>query len=64
MITNGHVIRCAKRTGFITEDEVFHNHHLVLEQHRDKVLKVFADLKARFPDITECVVFGELFGGM
>lgn len=62
-ITNGEEINCAKRTGFVEADEVFHNHHLVLENHREKILKVYAALKEKYPELYEVAIYGELFGG-
>jgi Rnl2 family RNA ligase len=63
-ITNGEEINCAKRTGFVEADEVFHNHHLVLENHREKILKVYAALKEKYPELYEVAIYGELFGGI
>ena len=35
-----------------------------IERHKDKVLKLFSDIKAKYPEVTQISVFGEMFGGL
>ena len=55
-------IRCAKRTGFIPDDESFFDHFRVIERYRDSMTALSNYLFTE----QECdvvVLFGELFGG-
>lgn len=62
-ITNGEEIHCAKRSGFVEPGEEFHNHHLLLENYRERILKVYASLKEMYPELHEIAIYGEIFGG-
>lgn len=55
-------IKCAKRTGFIKDDEKFFNYKPVLEKYRDNLIKLFYEMKESY-DSTTTVLYGELFGG-
>jgi len=57
-------VSCAKRTGFLSETDKFYNFQLVAAELLPKILKGFALVKETFPDATEVVFFGELFGGL
>lgn len=50
-------IKCAKRSGWIEEDEKFFNYKSVLEKYRPTLEKLRGDVLDNF------VIYGELFGG-
>ena len=50
-------IKCAKRSGWIEEDEKFFNYKYVLEKYRPMLEKLRGDVLDNF------VIYGELFGG-
>ena len=50
-------IKCAKRSGWIEEDEKFFNYKPVLEKYRPMLEKLRGDVLDNF------VIYGELFGG-
>ena len=50
-------IKCAKRSGWIEEDEKFFNYKAVLEKYRPMLEKLRGDVLSDF------VVYGELYGG-
>ena len=54
------VIKCAKRSGWIEDDEKFFNYKPVLEKYRNRLENVF---EAVSDDCEELVIFGELYGG-
>lgn len=55
-------IKCAKRSGWIEEDEKFFNYRPVLEKYRDNLEGLYKHLNTLF-GYKEVVVYGELFGG-
>ena len=55
-------IRCAKRSGWIEDDEKFFNYRTVLEKYRDSLERLYYHLSGAY-GYKEVVVFGELFGG-
>lgn len=55
-------IKCAKRSGWIEEDEKFFNYRPVLEKYRDSLEKLYKHLDTVY-GYQEVVVYGELFGG-
>jgi Rnl2 family RNA ligase len=61
--TDGKVVKIAKRTDFVQENETFYNAQKVAEKYHDKVLQLFEKVKEQFADIETLVVYGELFGG-
>lgn len=54
------VIKCAKRSGWIEDDEKFFNYQPVLEKYRNRLENIF---DAMSDDCEELVIFGELYGG-
>ena len=54
----------AKRTSMLTEGEQFYDYSELVARYRDRVLKLFADIKARYPEVKQISVFGEMFGGL
>lgn len=64
--TDGETVRCAKRSGFLNNDESFYNHEVVLDKYQDKILKSFKELKEEkylADDLVELTFFGEIYGG-
>lgn len=55
-------IRCAKRSGWIEDDEKFFNYKPVLEKYRDSLERLFYHLSGTHGYET-IVVYGELYGG-
>ena len=53
----------AKRTSILNDDEKFYEYPELLEHYRDRVLNLFIDIKAKYPEVTHNSVFGEMFGG-
>jgi Rnl2 family RNA ligase len=60
---DGSEIQASTRTTFLTEDIDFFNWKKVLEDNRDKVIKLYDILKSENKDISVVIVYGELFGG-
>lgn len=60
--TNGQQILVAKRTEWIAEDEEFYNWKAVLENHRERILLLYKDVRTLY-DVSTITVYGELFGG-
>ncbi len=61
--TDGKLVKIAKRTDFIQEDETFYNAQKMAEKYHDNVLQLFKKVKEQFPEIETLVIYGELFGG-
>ncbi|MDI3289024.1 RNA ligase family protein [Polyangium sp. 15x6] len=62
-VTDGEEVRCAKRKGWLAEDEDFFGHRAVLGRFAGGVRDVLARVKTREPKATRVLVYGELFGG-
>lgn len=54
----------AKRTSILVAGEQFYEYPELLEHYRDRVLNLFVDIKAKYPEVTHISVFGEMFGGL
>ena len=63
-LCDGKTVRFAKRTSMLEEGEQFYDYPELLERYRDRVLKLFGDIKAKYPEVTHISVFGEMFGGL
>ena len=63
-LCDGETLRFAKRTSMLEEGEQFYDYPELLERYRDRVLKLFGDIKAKYPEVTHISVFGEMFGGL
>lgn len=63
-LCDGHNVQFAKRTSILGEDEKFYDYPELLESYRERILKLFAKVKDRYPDMTSVSVFGEMFGGI
>ena len=55
--TNGTELQCAKRTGFIEQNEKFFNYRPIVEKYREGLFALGKALKANV------IVYGELYGG-
>ena len=55
-------IKCAKRSGWIEDDEKFFNYQPVLEKYRDSLERLYYHLSGTH-GYNEVVVIGELYGG-
>jgi Rnl2 family RNA ligase len=58
--TDGRVVKVAKRSGWISDDDVFFNHRSISEAYRDKILEMHAEFCKEGDILT---VTGELYGG-
>ena len=63
-LCDGETVRFAKRTSMLEDGEQFYDYPELLERYRDRVLKLFGGIKAKFPEVTHISVFGEMFGGL
>lgn len=64
--TDGENVKCAKRTGFIKDNENFYDYEIVLDKYGDKIIEMFKGLKKeKYLDdnLQELVVYGEIYGG-
>ena len=48
----------------LEDGEQFYDYLELLERYRDRVLKLFGGIKAKYPEVTHISVFGEMFGGL
>jgi len=62
-VTDGAEIRCAKRKGWITEDDNFFNYRILLDRLTPNIQQVFGFVKDEYPLATQVLIYGELFGG-
>lgn len=63
VITDGVMVRCAKRKRLLDERESFFNHKTVLKDIQEQVKAAFALLKKRYAKTKWVMIYGELFGG-
>lgn len=63
LITDGHSIQTAKRSGLLSAEDVFYNHQAILAQYAASALQAFQQVKALYPDTKTIAIFGEIFGG-
>lgn len=63
-LCDGNEVKFAKRTSMLADDEKFYDYPELLEAYKDKVLNLFARVKAQHPGIVTISVFGEMFGGL
>ena len=62
-LCDGEEVRFAKRTAILEENEQFYDYPELLERYKERVPKLFANIKAKYPDVMHVSVFGEMFGG-
>ena len=63
-LCDGEVVRFAKRTSMLADGEQFYDYPELLERYKGRVLKLFAAIKTKYPEVTHISVFGEMFGGL
>jgi Rnl2 family RNA ligase len=63
LVTDGAAIRCAKRKGWLADDEDFFGHQALLDRLAGAVIEVSSLVKAIEKDAAVVLVYGELFGG-
>ena len=63
-LCDGETVRFAKRTSMLEEGEQFYDYPELLERYKDRVQKLFGDIKSKYPEATHISVFGEMFGGL
>ena len=63
-LCDGRDVGFAKRTSMLAEGEQFYDYPELVARYKERVLKLFADIKARCPEVTQISVFGEMFGGL
>lgn len=63
-LCDGETVRFAKRTSILEDDEQFYDYPELLERYKDQVLNLFTDIKAKYPEVTQISLFGEMFGGL
>ena len=64
--TDGKVVKCAKRSAFIKDDESFFGYEALLDTYEKHILYLFEELrtdKYLNEDLTELAIFGEIYGG-
>jgi Rnl2 family RNA ligase len=60
---DGSEIKASTRTTFLSDDMDFFNWQKVLADNRDKVKELYRLLKAKYKELSQVIVYGELFGG-
>lgn len=63
---DGEELKFAKRSGFISDDENFYNHHIVVEKYTEKIKDIFHAINLyagiSINPVKYITVYGELFG--
>lgn len=62
-LCDGQEVQFAKRTSVVSKEEKFYNYEELLEAYSERVILLFANVQARYPDVKSISVFGEMFGG-
>ena len=63
MWTDGTAVKCAKRSGFIKENESFFNYEVILDKYEAKIIELFHIIRNDFQVISELGIYGEIYGG-
>lgn len=63
-LCDGLQVQFAKRTSVLTEEEIFYDYHELLETYKERIMKLYANIKQKYPNVTSISVFGEMFGGI
>ena len=63
-LCDGETVRFAKRTSMLEDGELFYDYPELLERYKARVLKLYTDIKGKYPKVTHISVFGEMFGGL
>ncbi|MDR0691820.1 MAG: RNA ligase, Rnl2 family [Prevotellaceae bacterium] len=62
-VTDGQTVQFAKRTGVIEPGEAFYDYEELLERYRERIIRLFQRIKAKYTDTESILVYGEMFGG-
>jgi len=62
-VTDGQAVQFAKRTSLVEAGELFYNYEELLERYKEKVIRLFQQIKEKYPDTKTVLVYGEMFGG-
>jgi Rnl2 family RNA ligase len=62
-ITDGQIVRFAKRTNFVEPGEMFYDYEDLLERYNTKIINLFHLVNAKYADAGSILVYGEMFGG-
>jgi Rnl2 family RNA ligase len=62
-VTDGQMVRFAKRTNLVEDGELFYNYEELLERYKDKVIRLFQRIQEKYTDVENVLVYGEMFGG-
>lgn len=63
VMTDGVILRCAKRKRLLDEGERFFHHHTMLKRIQKQVKAAFVLVKERYAKTKWVMIYGELFGG-
>jgi Rnl2 family RNA ligase len=63
LVSDGKVVRAAKRKGFIEENDDFFGFRRVLDRVSDSALRLFSVVAAAHVGVARVAIHGELFGG-
>ena len=62
-VTDGQTVQFAKRTEVLKPGEAFYDYEELLERYRERVIRLFQQIKAKYADTEGILVYGEMFGG-
>ena len=63
-LCDGRDVGFAKRTSMLAEGEQFYDYPKLVARYKERVQRLFANIKAKYPKVTQISVFGEMFGGL
>lgn len=63
-LCDGEDVRFAKRTSMLADGEQFYDYPELLGRYKERVLNLFTNVNAKYPDVKQISVFGEMFGGL
>ena len=63
-LCDGKDVKFAKRTSILAENEQFYDYPELLARYKDRVLKLFDNIKVKYPNVSQISVVGEMFGGL
>lgn len=62
-LCDGSEVRFAKRSGILDDGEQFYDYPKLIEAYRERVFRLFGQVKDKYPDVKQIQVHGEMFGG-
>ena len=62
-LCDGIEVEFAKRTALVAKGEKFYEYEALLNTYKDKIIRLFQDVVAKYPTTRQISVFGEMFGG-